>query len=113
VVHADAGIIRIELYQIEIKQRVDVTPEQQTVANRIVFEIRIGLYVTRLQNRLHLTSRNRTCVTEAMRADISRIGQRKVARQAGIARRTIERFMRGENVRNETFDKLWRFLFAS
>jgi hypothetical protein len=46
-----------------------------------------------------------------MIAKITIIGQREVARQTGIARRTIEHFMRGENIRNGTFDKLGRFLF--
>ena len=49
----------------------------------------------------------------SMREQITRIGQREVARKSGIARRTIERFMRGENVRSETFDRLWRILFPS
>ena len=40
---------------------------------------------------------------EAMIAEITRVGQRKVARQTGIARRTIERFVRGQNVRQRTF----------
>ena len=47
---------------------------------------------------------------EILKKEIARIGHRKAARRTGVARRTIERFVRSENVRNETVSKIWRTL---
>jgi DNA-binding Xre family transcriptional regulator len=43
-------------------------------------------------------------------ARISEIGQRKVARETGVARRTIERLMKGIQVRDGVVAKICRFL---
>lgn len=45
-----------------------------------------------------------------IREQIAVIGQRKVARGSGVARRTIERLMRGKQVRNAVISKICRFL---
>lgn len=45
-----------------------------------------------------------------IREQIAAIGQRKVARGSGVARRTIKRLMQGKPVRGAIISKIWRFL---
>ena len=45
-----------------------------------------------------------------LRAQIIAVGQRRVARESGVARRTIERLMHGKTVRDTVLAKLIRFL---
>jgi hypothetical protein len=47
---------------------------------------------------------------EYLRTQIVAVGQRRVARESGVARRTIERLMQGKTVRNTVLAKLIRFL---
>jgi transcriptional regulator with XRE-family HTH domain len=42
----------------------------------------------------------------SLRTAIKAAGQRKVARESGIARRTLSRFMQGKSVRKEILEKL-------
>ena len=47
----------------------------------------------------------------ALRAEVQAAGgQRRVARESGVARRTVERLMRGENIRRSTVTRILRTL---
>jgi hypothetical protein len=45
-----------------------------------------------------------------LRERISEIGQRRAARESGVARRTVERLMQGKTVRDIVLEKMFRFL---
>jgi hypothetical protein len=53
---------------------------------------------------------NEKALFDQIRPQITSIGQRKVARESGVARRTIERLMQGKKVRDAVVAKICRFL---
>jgi len=53
---------------------------------------------------------NEKLALDSLREKIKAVGLRKIARRSGVARRTIERLMRGKKVRDVIISKLCRFL---
>jgi hypothetical protein len=51
-------------------------------------------------------------LSRGMRVAVKRLGQRAVARESGVSRRTIERLMKGETVRPATIAKIHKAIIS-
>jgi DNA-binding Xre family transcriptional regulator len=59
-----------------------------------------------------LAPKSSKAVVRDIAAAIRKMGQRKVARESGVSRRTVERLVKGEKIRPSTFAKIRRTLTA-